>query len=202
MRALKIVLSLYIIGAAGFVVISSILSIGEPLQPPTTLDVLITILLTIPLFILGVIVIRFNGGRKNKEVVSTDLEGPKKKVENAAKRIESIEEEIKVIETEEQVNDRLSVPAGNKNDRQRAYEFIKREIVSLLGPIEQDVDEMAALHAAFDCKLEIGDMLRGLKDGILDPTPKLIEAFKSLVGPKVNESQIDDFLIRPFLSNS
>ena len=174
MRRLNIVLSLYLIWAAFFVVTSSIrsiaiLSTGKLVQPPTTLDFLITIFLTIPLFILGVIVIRFNGVRTNKKVVSTDLD------------------------------DRLSVPAGNKNDRQRAYEFIKREIVSLKGSIRQGVDEIVALQAALGGKLELGDVLRGLKDGILDPTPKLIEAFKSLVGPKVDESQIYDVLIRPFL---
>lgn len=58
MRVLMIVLAIYLIVFAGFIVASSVLAIGETIPPLRAVEALLGILLTVPLFILGVLVIK------------------------------------------------------------------------------------------------------------------------------------------------
>jgi len=87
MRLLKIILALYLIVMAGFIVVSSVISIGETLPPVKILEALVVVLLTVPLFILGYIVIRYDGGTKNNEY-EKKLESLLEKVDNATTKIE------------------------------------------------------------------------------------------------------------------
>jgi len=72
---------------AGFIVVSSVISIGETLPPVKILEALVVVLLTVPLFILGYIVIRYDGGTKNNEY-EKKLESLLEKVDNATTKIE------------------------------------------------------------------------------------------------------------------
>jgi len=87
MRFLKIILALYLIVVAGITVIGAVYSIGKTLPPVTVIEALVGILLIVPLFILGFIVIRYNGGSTNKEY-EKKLESLITKVEKVADRLE------------------------------------------------------------------------------------------------------------------
>ena len=90
---------------------------------------------------------------------------------------------------------------GDKTSRQEAYKFIKREIESLRSKIPEGPNEIVQLNNALRGTEELVDILKGLKDGTLDPTEGLITAFKDFVGPLVSEDQIDAYLIKPFISD-
>jgi len=87
MRLLKIILALYLIVVAGYFVVSSVISIGETLPTVTVIEALVAILLTVPLFILGYIVIRYDVESKNKEY-EKKIESLLEKVDNATIKIE------------------------------------------------------------------------------------------------------------------
>ena len=87
MRLLKIILALYLIVVAGYFVVSSVISIGETLPTVTVIEALVDVLLTVPLFILGYIVIRYDVESKNKEY-EKKIESLLEKVDNATTKIE------------------------------------------------------------------------------------------------------------------
>jgi hypothetical protein len=83
------------------------------------------------------------------------------------------------------------------NDRKRAYRFIKREICNRVPRVPLDpTDTVLAdvLGGTFGLK----DALHGLREGMFDPSPKLVNAFKDLMKPLMQESTIDSYLVDPF----
>lgn len=78
--------------------------------------------------------------------------------------------------------------------RKRAYDYVigQAKKVNWDPPIDSD----ERLADVLDISL---DELRSLKEGLSDPSQKLVVEFKKLFGPVINEAEIDSHLITPFL---
>ncbi len=83
------------------------------------------------------------------------------------------------------------------NKRKKAYGLIKRTIGVKADSPE---DEVTKLADRISGKFGIKDDLRELREGISDPSERLIKAFKyeSFIGKWLAESEINAFLIDPF----
>jgi len=84
-----------------------------------------------------------------------------------------------------------------EENRKKAYQYIVEQAKNyLVAPPNYSDKRLAEL---FD--IPVGD-LTSLKEGELDPSPKLIAQFKRLLGPTTREAEIDSYLVTPFLTNS
>lgn len=79
--------------------------------------------------------------------------------------------------------------------RKRAYHYVIEQAkkVNWDPPINSD----ERLADVFDISL---DELKSLKEGLSDPSPKLVVEFRKLFGPVINEAEIDSYLVTPFLT--
>jgi len=79
--------------------------------------------------------------------------------------------------------------------RKRAYHYVIEQAkqVNWDPPINSD----ERLADVFDISV---DELKSLKKGLSDPSQKLVAEFKNLFGPVVNETEIDSYLVTPFLT--
>lgn len=80
--------------------------------------------------------------------------------------------------------------------RKEAYEYI-RDVANIR--CESAEEEIALLAKMLGGGLELKDELKSLKDGVSEPTERLIQVFRSSF-PKVPETVIEAKLIGPFLS--
>lgn len=78
-------------------------------------------------------------------------------------------------------------------ERKRAYLYMVEEVKRLIltPPIDSDV----RLAETLDIPI---DELNSLKEGLSNPSEKMITAFKSLVCPIVSETEVNLYLIKPF----
>ena len=90
MRTLIMILALYLIVICGFFVVGAIVSVGDTIEPLKALDALVAILITVPLFIFSVLVIRSDLGSKNKEI-DKKFGRIMERAENVEKRLEELE---------------------------------------------------------------------------------------------------------------
>ncbi len=83
------------------------------------------------------------------------------------------------------------------NKRKKAYGYIKRTFGVKADSPE---DEVTRLADRISGEFGIKDDLKQLREGISDPSERLIKAFrfKSFIGGLLPESEIDAFLIDPF----
>ncbi len=79
--------------------------------------------------------------------------------------------------------------------RKRAYDYIVRQAKKVNWDPPIDSDERLA--DVFDIPIS---ELNSLKQGLSDPSPKLVAEFKKLFGPTVHEGEVDSYLITPFLT--
>lgn len=78
-------------------------------------------------------------------------------------------------------------------NRKRAYQYMVEQVKRLnwSPPIDSD----KRLAEALDVPL---DQLNSLKEGLSDPSAKIITSFKSLMRPIINETEVDSYLVKPF----
>jgi len=89
----------------------------------------------------------------------------------------------------EQSEDRVS-------KRKKAYEYIKGVVCNMVGaPMSISDAELANILGG---TIELKDELHALREGKLNPFPRLVNAFKEFVGPTIPESTIDAYLVDPF----
>jgi hypothetical protein len=86
---------------------------------------------------------------------------------------------------------------GRINKRKKAYGLIKRTIGVKADSPE---DEVTRLADRISGELGIKNDLKQLREGISDPSERLIKAFrfKSFAGGLLPESEIDAYLVDPF----
>jgi hypothetical protein len=86
---------------------------------------------------------------------------------------------------------------GRINKRKKAYGLIKRTIGVKADSPE---DEVTRLADRISGELGIKNDLKQLREGISDPSERLIKAFrfKSFIGGLLPESEIDAYLVDPF----
>jgi hypothetical protein len=77
--------------------------------------------------------------------------------------------------------------------RKRAYQYMFEEAKKLLWTPSIDSDERLA--DTLDISL---NELTSLKEGLSNPSAKMITTFKSLVCPMVSETDVDLYLVKPF----
>ena len=79
--------------------------------------------------------------------------------------------------------------------RKKAYHYIVEQVkkVNWATPIDSDERLADVFH------IPISD-LNSLKEGLSDPSPKLVVAFKELFGPIIHEDEVDSRLVTPFLT--
>ena len=80
------------------------------------------------------------------------------------------------------------------DNRKRAYSYmvgVVRNWVNWVPPIDSDEKLAEALD------VPVND-LTSLKEGLSNPSEKLVAAFKKLVCPLVSESEVDSYLVTPF----
>ena len=77
--------------------------------------------------------------------------------------------------------------------RKRAY----HHVVEQAGKLNWDppIDSDERLADVFDIPL---DELRSLKEGLSNPSQKLVAEFKKLFSPIISETEIDSYLVTPF----
>ncbi len=83
------------------------------------------------------------------------------------------------------------------NKRKEAYRYIKRTIGVR---VDSPAGEVTKLADRISGEFGIKDDLKRLREGISDPSERLIKAFKfkSFEGELLPESEIDAFLVDPF----
>jgi len=81
--------------------------------------------------------------------------------------------------------------------RKRAYDYIVGQAKKVDWDPPIDSDERLA--DVFD--IPISD-LNSLKEGMCDPSQKLIAEFKKLFGPNIHQGDVDSYLITPFLTKT
>lgn len=79
--------------------------------------------------------------------------------------------------------------------RKRAYHYIVGQAKKVNWDPPIDSDERLA--EVLD--IPISD-LNSLKEGLCDPSQKLIAAFKKLFGSTIHEDEVDSYLVTPFLA--
>jgi len=79
--------------------------------------------------------------------------------------------------------------------RKRAYAYIVGQAKKVNWDPAIDSDERLA--DVLDIPIS---ELNSLKQGLSDPSPKLVAEFKKLVGPTVHEGEVDSYLVTPFLT--
>jgi len=89
---------------------------------------------------------------------------------------------------------------GNRErikNRKKAYQYMRKG-VGVKGKSPED--EVTKLADAISGEFGLKNDLKRLREGISDPTEKLIKAFKfkSFVGGLIPESEIDFHLVNPF----
>ena len=77
--------------------------------------------------------------------------------------------------------------------RKRAYQYVVEQAKRLMWSPPIDSDKRLA--ETLDIPI---DELDSLKEGMSDPSAKLVTAFKSLVSPMVSETEVDSYLVKPF----
>ena len=85
---------------------------------------------------------------------------------------------------------------NQRESRKRAYYYIVEQAkkVNWDPPIDSD----GRLADVFDIQIS---ELNSLKEGLSDPSPKLIAEFKNLFGPTIHdEDEVDSHLVTPFLT--
>lgn len=83
----------------------------------------------------------------------------------------------------------------NQHDsRKRAYYYILEQARKVNWDLPIDSGERLA--DVFDIPIS---ELNSLKEGLSDPSPKLIAEFKKLLGPTIHEDEVDSYLVTPFL---
>jgi len=89
----------------------------------------------------------------------------------------------------EQSEDRVS-------KRKKVYEYIKGSVCNMVGaPMSISDAELANILGG---TIELKDELHALRQGKLDPFPRLVNAFKKFVGPTIPEPTINAYLVDPF----
>lgn len=83
-------------------------------------------------------------------------------------------------------------------NRIRAYEYIRATICDRLGVPTDATDLVTELADKLGGKFGLKDSLTALREGKANPTPQLVEAFKSLFLPVIAEPEIDSYLVDPF----
>ena len=80
-------------------------------------------------------------------------------------------------------------------NRKRAYQYI----VEQAKKINWDLTPKSPGIIADNRYISLDDLL-GLKEGLSDPPQELVITLKKLLSHVVSETEIDDYLVRPFLS--
>ena len=82
--------------------------------------------------------------------------------------------------------------------RKKAYGYIKRKIG--VKKADSPEDEVTKLADRISGEFSLKDDLRELREGMSDPSERLIKAFKykSFIGRWLAEREVDAFLIDPF----
>ena len=83
------------------------------------------------------------------------------------------------------------------NDRKRAYRFIKTEICKGVSGVPLDPTD-TVLADVVGGTFGLKGALLGLREGMLDPSAKLVSAFKDLMGTQIPASTINSYLTVPF----
>ena len=84
--------------------------------------------------------------------------------------------------------------ANRSDSRKRAYHFVVEQAKRVNWDPPIDSDERLA--DVLDIPLK---ELKSLKEGRSDPSHKLVAEFKKLFGPVINETEIDSYLVTPFV---
>lgn len=81
--------------------------------------------------------------------------------------------------------------------RKRAYYYIVEQAKKVNWDPSIDSDE----RLADVLDIPISD-LNLLKEGLSDPSPRLIAEFKKLFSPTIHEDEVDLYLVKPFLTKA
>ncbi len=82
-----------------------------------------------------------------------------------------------------------------KRQRKRAYHYIVEATKGTGVPL---IDSDERLADVFDISL---DEIKSLKEGLSDPSTKLVHEFKKWHGLMIYEHEVDSYLVTPFLTN-
>ena len=82
--------------------------------------------------------------------------------------------------------------------RERAYGYIKQIVCNSTG-VPTSISD-ARLADILGGTIELKDELQALREGKLNPFPRLVKAFKSF-DKRILESTIDAYLVDPFKTN-
>jgi len=83
---------------------------------------------------------------------------------------------------------------NRKANRLRAYEWVVSQVKNSGTPPIQSDKQLADL-----CDIPVEEVI-SLKNGLIDPPPKLVRNVKSFLGPTVRDEEIDGYLVKPFKS--
>ena len=86
---------------------------------------------------------------------------------------------------------------NQRESRKRAYQYIVEQAKKVNW--DPPIDSGERLADVFDVPIS---ELNSLKEGLSDPSPKLIAEFKKLFGTTIHEDEVDSYLIIPFLTKS
>ena len=94
--------------------------------------------------------------------------------------------------------------ATREENRKKAYQYIVSMMKTHVELLPNFSNNTLAniLGASANDSFSIEVALNRLEKGVSDPSPRLVEAFKSLLGPVVTEVQINTNLVTPFLTDS
>ncbi len=84
---------------------------------------------------------------------------------------------------------------GNVENRKQAYEYMIYVVQNQLNWIPA-INSDRKLTDALDIPVT---ELHSLKEGISDPSDKMVKEFKKLVCPLTSESEVENYLVEPFL---
>ena len=78
----------------------------------------------------------------------------------------------------------------NEN-RKAAYQFIVRQTEKISLASDKLINEYDNISLSLD-------ELTRLKEGLVDPSPELVQALKKILSSVVSETEIDKYLVKPF----
>lgn len=82
---------------------------------------------------------------------------------------------------------------NQSESRKIAYQYVVAKMKNTMWVTPIDSDKRVA--EVLDIPI---DDLNSLKEGLSDPSPKLIEEFKKFVGQTTPEDEVDAYLVTPF----